>query len=276
MRVVIVFGRIKESASCLENHLKRFVVVPAAAGRAKRRKDGGDRVVMKMRTTNKVKRQLLPTVLPRGLLAVGKRDEEVAADPWKIGPNRMKNGIIPTIDLVPIRVAPACSSLFSLPALTTGPSASYESNQPRAGGGGWRSNAGPSDRDQNARRPQNKRDRTLLPTIDVHACCFCSGMPEWMDDSHDSDGHLISATFEQDGTFTGLPSIRETTSNGKSKASSQPSASADETSTHTRTVSGNVFWRASNYAELRCRHHPSSRKRKNLVKQRHRQPTPLP
>ena len=62
-------------------------------------------------------------------------------------------------------------------------------------------------------------------------------MPEWMEDSHDSDGQLISATFEQDGTFTGLPSVRETNSNEKSKAPAQPSATADEASTHTRAVS---------------------------------------
>ena len=97
----------------LGNHLKRFVVVPVPAGRVRHLKDGDDRVVTKMRTTTKVRSQLQRTALPLGPHAVGKRDEGVAVDPWKIGQNRMRNGIIPTIDLVPTCIAPACSSLFS-------------------------------------------------------------------------------------------------------------------------------------------------------------------
>ena len=59
-------------------------------------------------------------------------------------------------------------------------------------------------------------------------------MPEWMDDNNDEDQQLSSATFEQDGTFTGLSSLRQN-SNEQQKLQSQ--TSTDESSLRGNSVS---------------------------------------
>jgi hypothetical protein len=47
-------------------------------------------------------------------------------------------------------------------------------------------------------------------------------MPEWMDDdNNDDDNQLNNATFEQDGTFTRLTSVRQSNSNEQQKTQSQ-------------------------------------------------------
>jgi hypothetical protein len=58
-------------------------------------------------------------------------------------------------------------------------------------------------------------------------------MPEWMDDNNDGDNQLSNATFEQDGTFTGLSSLRQN-SNEQQKLQSQ--TSIDETSSRGNIV----------------------------------------
>jgi len=59
-------------------------------------------------------------------------------------------------------------------------------------------------------------------------------MPEWMDDNNDGDNQLSTATFEKDGTFTELSSLRQN-SNEQQKVQSQ--SSTDETPSRVNTVS---------------------------------------
>jgi hypothetical protein len=62
------------------------------------------------------------------------------------------------------------------------------------------------------------------------------GMPEWMDDNNDGDNQLSSATFEQDGTFTGSSSLRQN-NNSNEQQKFQSQSSIDETSTRGNLVS---------------------------------------
>jgi hypothetical protein len=61
-------------------------------------------------------------------------------------------------------------------------------------------------------------------------------MPEWMDDNNDGDNQLSSATFEQDGTFTGSSSLRQN-NNSNEQQKFQSQSSIDETSTRGNLVS---------------------------------------
>jgi hypothetical protein len=56
-------------------------------------------------------------------------------------------------------------------------------------------------------------------------------MPEWMDDNNDDDNQLNNATFEQDGTFTRLTSVRQDSIN-----ESQKTQSSEESLSQSNTV----------------------------------------
>jgi hypothetical protein len=63
-------------------------------------------------------------------------------------------------------------------------------------------------------------------------------MPEWMDDNNDGDNQLSTATFEKDGTFTELSSLRQN-SNEQQKVQTQ--SSTDETPSRGNIVSYKKF-----------------------------------
>jgi hypothetical protein len=59
-------------------------------------------------------------------------------------------------------------------------------------------------------------------------------MPEWMDDNNDDDNHLSNATFEQDGTFTRLSTVRPNNNEEQQKTQSQ--SASDESASQSKTV----------------------------------------
>ena len=95
-----------------------------------------------------------------------------------------------------------------------------------------------SDRDLNLRRPQAKRDRKCASLVERSRSFYRLGMPEWMDDNNDDDKQLSSATFEQDGTFTGSSVLRQN-SNEPPKLQSQ--TSTDETASRGSVVSNSKY-----------------------------------
>ena len=152
-------------------------------------------------------------------------------DQWNNVQNLMINGIIMMIDLVYKKKRYFCFNIFYFFFEKV-----HRIIMNQINNGGWRTNSSMSDRDLNSRRPQAKRDRKLDFLIYSNKNQFIYlGMPEWMDDNNDDDNQLSNATFEKDGTFTRLSSLRQNSNDEQQKTSIQ--SSTDESSSRGNTVS---------------------------------------
>jgi len=168
---------------------------------------------------------------------VDKQDEGVVVDQWNIGQNQMINGIIMMIDLVDRKKKNFFYLKFFIFLR------------------GKKVHRIVMNQINNVDGDRMQLCLIVILIYDVHklneivrlVCFFVLnkinfsvlGMPEWMDDNNDGDNQLSTATFEKDGTFTELSSLRQN-SNEQKKVQTQ--SSTDETSSRGNIVSYKKFF----------------------------------